>query len=183
VLQAKRLLAARLKDVAGIRIEDKNLCFTVHYRGVSSRNVGRARAILGAVLAPFGSAIRMLEGKKVWEILPTEAGGKGVAVQDALAKLHSRVLPIYIGDDVTDEYAFAALPQGLTVRVGRPGRTKARYWLRNPSEVKEFLARLNAETRGHSPAKTWVPGAASRHREIGVPRLPEAPNSMTGGDS
>jgi len=145
LLRAKRLLAARLKDVAGIRIEDKNLCFTVHYRGALSRNVRQARSVLGVVLAPFGSAIQVLKGKKVWEILPAEARGKGAAAQEVLAKMAGNVLPVYVGDDTTDESAFAALIRGVTVRVGRSEATRARYRLRNPAEVKQFLSKLEAE--------------------------------------
>jgi trehalose-6-phosphatase len=50
-----------------------------------------------------------------------------------------------VGDDVTDERAFAAVPHGLTIRVGRKLLTRARYLLRDPEEVKLFLQELEVE--------------------------------------
>jgi len=50
------------------------------------------------------------------------------------------VLPVYIGDDITDEDAFKALKRkGLTVFVGKPGSSKADYYLKNTEEVTKFL--------------------------------------------
>ena len=77
----------------------------------------------------------MLAGRKVWEVLPQELGGKGVAVCRMLEELPRPTLSIFIGDDVSDERAFAALRGELTVRVGRPRRTRAHFRLRNPIEV------------------------------------------------
>jgi trehalose-6-phosphatase len=54
-------------------------------------------------------------------------------------------LPIIVGDDVTDERAFAVLPRALTVRVGKNLRTRARYLLRDPKEVNVFLQKLEVE--------------------------------------
>ena len=62
-----------------------------------------------------------------------------------LAGLPASTLPIYVGDDVTDESAFTALKRGVTIRVGLPRRTRARFRLRNPLEVWEFLRRLEKE--------------------------------------
>jgi len=50
-------------------------------------------------------------------------------------------LALYIGDDTTDEDAFAALEgHGFGVLVAEnPGETKARYWIKNTDEVKKVL--------------------------------------------
>ena len=53
----------------------------------------------------------------------------------------------YLGDDLTDEPAFQALREGLTVLVGSARATHARFRLRNPREVCAFLDRLAAELR------------------------------------
>jgi trehalose 6-phosphate phosphatase len=55
------------------------------------------------------------------------------------------LLPIYVGDDASDEAAFAALPSGITVHVGSARHTAARYSLRDPGEVRSFLQRLEGE--------------------------------------
>jgi trehalose 6-phosphate phosphatase len=53
------------------------------------------------------------------------------------------VFPIYIGDDLTDESAFKVLEdQGITVLVGSPKVSHARYYLNNTDEVQQFLIAL-----------------------------------------
>jgi trehalose-6-phosphatase len=47
-----------------------------------------------------------------------------------------------VGDDVTDETAFAALNDQITVKVGRTRGTLAHFYVRNPAEVCRFLSRL-----------------------------------------
>lgn len=86
----------------------------------------------------------MLEGAKVWEIVPRQVDGKGPAIQRALGAEGRSLLPIYLGNDETDESAFRVLRRGVTVLVGRPQMTQARYRLRNPDEVRRFLERLEA---------------------------------------
>jgi len=62
-----------------------------------------------------------------------------------LAGLPEGTLAFYLGDDTTDESAFRALPEAITVRVGLSLRSHARFWLRSPREVWRFLKRLEAE--------------------------------------
>jgi len=53
------------------------------------------------------------------------------------------VLPIYIGDDLTDEDAFRAVGHaGITIFVGKPKPSRARYYLKNTAEVGELLTRI-----------------------------------------
>jgi len=143
--RAKRSLAAGMAGLPDIWIEDKRLSFAVHYRGATSATVREARRILRETLIPLESVLRVLPGKKVWEVLLREAPDKGAAVADTLKGLPAGTLPIYLGDDTTDESAFALLRKGLTVRVGTLRGSTARYKLRNPTEVKKFLERLEVE--------------------------------------
>jgi len=145
VSRARRELAARLAGLPKVWIEDKGLSFAVHYRGAPSRVVNRARSLLREYMASLAPVLRVLEGKKIWEVLPRQVEGKGKALRDALATLPKSVLPIYIGDDTTDESAFAELETGLTIRVGLRTPTRAQYVLRSPAEVRLFLSRLEAE--------------------------------------
>jgi trehalose-phosphatase len=145
VQQAKRLLAARLAEMTRIRLEDKNLGLAVHYRGALPADARAARSIVRGVWDHFKPQLCLLEGKKVWELFPTAVGGKGLAVRRLLAKRRQPTLPIFVGDDATDESAFAALPRGITVHVGSTRRTQARFYLRSPGEVLTFLQRLEAE--------------------------------------
>jgi len=140
-------LDRRLKAIPGIWIEDKAYALAIHYRAAETNSVARAYAILDDVIAPFVSRFRIQPGKSVWEILPTELEDKGAAVRRELASLASRALPIYVGDDEVDEPAFAALADGLTIRVGRDPETRARYRLSGVAQVRTFLHRLKAECR------------------------------------
>lgn len=143
--RAKRQMANQIADLPGIRIEDKGPVFAVHYRGAADRQVGLARASVRTMMAPVSTNLRVLEGKYAWEILPKIIGDKGTAVLRQLNHFNRHALPIYIGDDTTDEPAFAALPHGVTIRVGRRGLTKAKYQLRDPAEVRSFLEKLETE--------------------------------------
>jgi trehalose 6-phosphate phosphatase len=84
-------------------------------------------------------------GKKVYEIKPVVPWDKGKAVLWLLARQqfvcrNKNVLPIYVGDDKTDEDGFKVLKRkGLTVFVGKPGNSQANYYLNNPAEVGQFL--------------------------------------------
>jgi trehalose 6-phosphate phosphatase len=143
--KARQLLDQRLPDTSQIWLEDKGLALTVHYRGAPQRAVRLARPIVLEVLRVLGPRLHMIHGHKVWELLPHQIDGKGSAVCALLAKLPPHTLPMFVGDDATDESAFGVLPHGLTIRVGRSPRTKARFRLRNPDEVRIFLRKLQAE--------------------------------------
>jgi len=141
---ARQRLNQLLSKMTQIQLEDKGLGLAVHYRGASPPVVRQARAIVLDVLRALGPRIHLLRGLKVWELLPHQINGKGSAVSALLPKLPKHTLAIFVGDDTTDESAFKVLPRGLTIRVGQNRRTKARYFLRNPEEVKMFLLKLEA---------------------------------------
>jgi trehalose-phosphatase len=91
--------------------------------------------------------LRKAHGKKVFEIRPAIDWDKGKALQflsGALGLDHSDVVPIYVGDDVTDEDAFAVLgDRGIGIVVSEaPRPTHARFWLQAPWEVYAFFDRL-----------------------------------------
>jgi trehalose 6-phosphate phosphatase len=122
-------------------IEDKEYAFAVHYRDAAEQDVMRARAIVDRIIGPCSRRFRIEDGKKVWEVLPRELEDKGVAVVRELADSPANSLAVYVGDDQTDEPAFAALSSGITVRVG-PGMSQALYWLGDVAEVRKFLQNL-----------------------------------------
>ncbi len=141
----RREVESKLAGVEGVWIEDKYVGFVVHGRYAPARERRTARAALKQSLAAIQFRVRVLKGKNVWEVLPVEVQGKGAAVRDLLDGLDRSALPIYVGDDLSDEAAFEALPRGITVRVGAPRKTRARYTMRHPNEVREFLERLAGE--------------------------------------
>ena len=88
--------------------------------------------------------MRKTTGKKIFELRPNIDWDKGKALFSLLESLYtesSRVLPVYIGDDDTDEDAFRALSdRGIAIVVGIGKRpTSARYALRDTDEAAQFL--------------------------------------------
>ncbi len=144
-----QMLAARLDgclaDIPGLWIEDKEDAFAIHYRDAALPDRLHARSILGRIAGPYSNRFRIGDGKSVWEVLPRELKDKGDAVKRQLARVGGRPLAVYLGDDQTDEPAFAALRGGITVRVGIPGRSSAIYRLGGVGEVRMFLHKLRTE--------------------------------------
>ncbi len=132
-------------NIPGVWVEDKEHAFTVHYGGADESEVRRARTLLDTIVAPWPELFRVQSGHNVWEVLPREIGDKGVAVRRQLRFLSDTALPVYVGDDRVDEPAFAALRNGITVRVGGNTRSRARYRLGGVVEVSAFLQRLREE--------------------------------------
>jgi trehalose 6-phosphate phosphatase len=143
--RAKRGARARMKGLTGVWIEDKGIAFAVHYRGARPAVAEAAKAALCEVLAPLRDELYILNGKKVREVLPKEFSGKGVAVADLVNGQTGKVAAVYVGDDCTDEGAFEALADQITVRVGERHGTKAHFYLRKRADVLRFLARIERE--------------------------------------
>jgi len=147
IAEVSSRLAARLNGTAGVRIENKGVSFALHYRGAGDCAIRQAGALLHEILADYGETLRVMEGDRAWEVLPREIRGKGYAARKEWQRWGTGVLPVYLGNDGTDEAAFQALASGVTARVGRAHPSRARYRLRNPAEVRRFLELLEEEMR------------------------------------
>lgn len=137
-------LAGSLRHIPGAWVEDKKLTATVHYRRASARDERPVANIVHAALAHHSSVFQLNEGKKVLEIVPRTNWHKGAAVCWINARLSGPgATSIYIGDDRTDEDAFVHLPGEVTIRVGEHKSTSARYYVEDPSQVRNFLEWLS----------------------------------------
>lgn len=133
------ILRERLRAIPGALIEHKGLSISVHYRLADPDDMPRIESAITELVDAY-PAIRTRLGVKVIEILPVASAHKGVAVRKLLEMRADREpLPIYLGDDVTDEDAFKAIPEGLTIRVGESADTCARYHVASPLAVHQFL--------------------------------------------
>ncbi|MDR3674137.1 MAG: trehalose-phosphatase [Acidobacteriota bacterium] len=153
--QAKHWLARWLPALPGIEVEDKGYALAVHYRGAPLPVARVAGLVMLIARDLFRPGLHLLKGKQIWELLPRAIVGKGLATQGLLQGLPADTLPIFVGDDTSDESAFAILQHGLAVHVGTNAKTKATFCLRDPGEVREFLERLEAvisckESSAHS---------------------------------
>ncbi|RIH88985.1 trehalose-phosphatase [Calidithermus roseus] len=135
--EAIRLIVSRLPQVEGLWLEDKGWTLAVHYRDTPESQQLKAAQLLAAVPLPAGW--EAMPGKKVCEYRPI-GYGKGWAVEQ-LALEHPSHHPVFIGDDRTDEEAFAAVLRlgGTAVKVGG-GESLAPYRLGNSLEVVELLS-------------------------------------------
>jgi len=126
----------------GVIVEDKSYSLALHYRLAPQHE----RAILDGVaqLCADWPMIGVLPGKAVVEVKQTGANkGAGIRKLMKAAPFAGRK-PIFLGDDVTDEFAVAAVPEfgGFAMSVGRaiPG---AVYRFDSPSAVRDWLGKLS----------------------------------------
>jgi trehalose 6-phosphate phosphatase len=142
---ARTQLSIHFSSIPGIWVEDKHFSLSVHFLGASKPAQRRARRKLRSLLLPFQKTLRVIENLRDAEIVPCCVQGKGIAVQRFLAKpARCRALPFYFGDDLSDEPAFEAVGKGISIRVGAPRPTRARYSIRSPAAVAAVLAKLEA---------------------------------------
>ncbi|KAK1303047.1 putative trehalose-phosphate phosphatase 6 [Acorus calamus] len=142
-------LIEKTKSIPGAKVENNKFCLSVHYRCVDEKKWSGLAEQVRSVLKAYPK-LRLTQGRKVLEIRPTIKWDKGKALEFLLDSLGfadcNDVLPVYIGDDRTDEDAFKVLRargQGLGILVSKiPKETNASYSLQEPSEVRDFLHRL-----------------------------------------
>jgi len=147
VAKARRGLAAQLNGTQGVILEDKTLALTVHYRKARWPDEIRARAVVHQFVDQFDGALKCVEGDCALEILPREIPNKGDVVRKIWRSRAPQALPVFAGNDATDEPAFVALASGITIRTGAARHTRAQYWVRDAGEVGWFLGRLEEELR------------------------------------
>jgi trehalose 6-phosphate phosphatase len=145
---AEKKLQEALDGISGARVERKRLSIATHYRNVKENDIPKVKQAVGEV-AWRHRELRKVTGKKVHELQPDIDWDKGRALMWLLETLGlevENVFPIYIGDDRTDEDAFRALKQrGIGVLVSEEPRfTAAKYSLKDPDEVEEFLRAITS---------------------------------------
>lgn len=146
----------RLRDdvgsIPGVRIEPKRASVAVHYRLVAPEDRDRVAKSVQILLAEHPDEVALTPGKMVYEIKPNVDWDKGKAVLNLIdvLGLGDDVMPLYLGDDITDEDAFRALrDRGIGIFVGRADdpevsdrETAAQFLLESVDEVQRFLTRL-----------------------------------------
>jgi trehalose 6-phosphate phosphatase len=140
--------------IEGVLIEPKKASVAVHYRLVPDDQRSKVHASVDSLLAQHPDELKVTPGKMVYELQPKLDWDKGRAVLyllEALRLDREDVVPLYLGDDITDEHAFQALKdnRGVGVFVGDPGdpevgsrTTAADFVLASVEEVERFLDAL-----------------------------------------
>lgn len=149
--RASARLREELSGIEGVLVEPKRFAVAIHFRLARTEDLPRIEQAVDAVRAEHPD-LRKVPGKKIFELRPDLDWDKGHALLWLLETLHlaengGEVVPLYIGDDVTDEDAFRAIERrGIGILVAEePRQTAAVYSLRDPEEVRVFLERLAGE--------------------------------------
>jgi len=136
-------LLAALEGMRGVRLENKGSVLALHYRGAPER--GRDVLKLAELtLCELGPEFGLLVGKCVVEIRPRHLN-KGTALSRLMEQPPFRGrIPIFAGDDSSDEDAFAVVNRlgGISVRVGAPGPSAATYRLPDPDALRAWLCEI-----------------------------------------
>ncbi len=144
--QAQWALKGVVRKYPDVKVENKKLCYAIHYRSLSPVKarlfVAEALAVINAYVCPDG--IRVLNDMYTFDIMPDLKRTKGRAAYELSRVLRCTpsAIPIYIGDSSTDEDAFRALAGGITIRVGKSTTSAAQYYFKSRSGVDRFLRRM-----------------------------------------
>ncbi len=146
-----RRLGSALAQVSGLLLENKGCSLAVHYRLVDKAAVAGVEAVIDGLLQDC-PGLRKAHGKKVFEIRPRFEWNKGKAVEWILGTVGADHVPVYVGDDATDEDGFGVVAgRGVGILVAdSPRPTAAAYRLKDDAEVERFLQRLACTL--HEPA-------------------------------
>ncbi|MFW6140225.1 MAG: trehalose-phosphatase [Acidobacteriota bacterium] len=144
--EVEKYLKKKTKAIKGSLVERKKFSIAVHFRQVKEADFSKVKQAVQQADKKYPK-LRLSSGKKVFELGPQIDWDKGKALLWLLKKMgldKSHVLPLYIGDDTTDEDAFRVLFfRGLGIVVGEDSRlTSARFRLKDPHEVKKFFEHL-----------------------------------------
>lgn len=136
----------------GLLLEDKGLSLALHYRQAPDLEPLVQREVR-SLIAGTSEAFLMQTGKCVVEILPA-GNNKGTVVTEFMAEPpFAGRIPVFVGDDVTDEHAFVVVNTlgGHSFKVGK-GETQARYRLRDVAAVAVWLNGSIVKNASHSGA-------------------------------
>jgi trehalose 6-phosphate phosphatase len=136
----------RLADLPGVWVEDKGYGFALHYRALPDQE--RLVVDLAGRLAELSDGrLEVQPGMFVQELRPA-AFDKGLALDELMAEPpFAGRRPVVVGDDLTDEFAFAAAHRhgGVSVLVGSRDDTVAMYAMPDPEAVRAWLAEIPEE--------------------------------------
>ncbi|MBI5530971.1 MAG: trehalose-phosphatase [Candidatus Doudnabacteria bacterium] len=137
------------KNYPGTLLENKKYSLSLHYRLLSPKLIFKFKREVKKAVGPFLKTgnIKVVHGKMVIELRPNINWNKGKIALFCLnyyqKKFMQKFAPIYVGDDTTDEDAFAAIKQGVSIRVGKKNGSRAKYYLKNQREIEQLLKWLS----------------------------------------
>ena len=136
----------------GILVEDKGMTIAAHCRQVPHYQT-ELGVFLEGLAARYPDCLETIRGHRVFEIKPRNLSKRTAVEHFMHAAPFAGRLPVFIGDDRTDEDGFAAVKAagGYAIRVGLDGPSIADWRIADPTAMRAFLSRaaeaLNADAR------------------------------------
>lgn len=146
VAEVHEVLRTVAAEIPGAFVEDKGASVALHFREADAEGQRAALDAFAAAAAPHveRGRLRVMRGSYVLELLPNIEWNKGNAVRWIVERIERQkgpVFAVYIGDDVTDQDAFAAVEShGLPIAAS--DRVTASVHLDGPVGVERFLHAL-----------------------------------------
>ena len=142
LISIKNKMSAFAKANYGTLVEDKGASIALHYRRCPRAKNGAFSLVKELLSKNVG--LHFVSGKMVYEISTCKTD-KGVGISKLLKTYpFSQRIPIFIGDDQTDEAGFDFVNSvgGLSIVVGESSKSLAKYHLPNVGEVISWLEDL-----------------------------------------
>ena len=146
VKELRRLADSRVADLQGVWVEDKGYGFALHYRSLPERQ-DDVVALATEIAEISQGTLEVQPGIFVQELRPASFD-KGLALDELMEQEpFTGRKPVVVGDDRTDEFAFAAAAKhaGISILVGSRSDTVARYQIPDPEAVRAWLAQIPEE--------------------------------------
>jgi trehalose 6-phosphate phosphatase len=146
LISMRDALHALTRQYPALLLEDKGMSLALHYRRAPELE-DFVQTQIHALFARFGEGFSLQAGKCVVEVVP-KGINKGEALREFMAEPpFQHRIPLFVGDDVTDENAFTMVNDlgGISVKVGA-GKTSANYCLADVPAVREWLENRSDET-------------------------------------
>lgn len=137
--EARAQLEALVARADGLELEDKRFSFSVHYR--ADQPALAVHTAVRHLARKLATPMRLVLGHQVINVVPATAPHKGDALRRLMAQSEAE-FALYVGDDVTDEDAFAAEGEErlTSIRIGAiSDKTSARFSLLDQGAVDELL--------------------------------------------
>ncbi len=137
-----------LGGVDGVVIEEKKYSVAIHYRMVDSSIRGSVKERVEKLTDEYCKKYdwENMYGKELIEVRPSDSWDKGDAVGWIRKNYAPNSIPIYVGDDTTDEDAFRAIgSDGITIRVGKKMGSAATYYIDSVDDMVPWLEWMTLE--------------------------------------
>ena len=142
----------KVRSIPGAFVERKKYSIAIHFRKTPQEYISDVEMSVNQTASDYPE-LRKSSGKKIFELQPGLDWNKGKAILWLMKTLGlddpNESVPLYIGDDTTDEDAFSAIKNlGITIVVDSGQKSSASYQLKNPQEVRQFLESVIDSMRG-----------------------------------